>query len=130
MKQFILRQPVHFQNCVAFLANVWEAASKDGKPIAVTIAPEKTKRNLQQNRYYHALLKQIEEQAWVEGRQYSAEVWHEMAKRKFIGFIDLPGGGCIGQSTTSLSVGEFAEFTSQVEAWASQELGVYFVEAA
>lgn len=130
MRLFILREERHLQSMLAFLAGNWEACAKDGKPLAVQIQPEKVKRNLQQNRLYHAMLRQISEQAWIEGRQYGVDVWHEQMKRQFIGIIDLPGGASMGQSSTSLSVGEFAAFVTQVQAWATTELGVQFEEAA
>jgi len=125
---FILREERNAAALYAFLKANWKACAAQGKPLAIQIGPEKAKRNLEQNRRYHAMVRQIEEQVWVEGRQFSSDAWHETIKRKFIGLIDLPGGGTIGQSTTTLSVGEFAEFMTRVEVWAAQELGVCFVE--
>lgn len=116
------------KNLMAFLALNWEAAVLSGKPLAVEIGPEKRKRSVQANRYYWDLLNQISEQAWVEGRQYASEVWHECAKRRFLGLVDLPGGGHMAQSTTDLSVPEFAEYVQKVEVWAASELGVTLTE--
>ena len=88
------------------------------------------KRTSKQNRRYwgNGVLKQIAEQAAPGGKLYPAEVWHELAKRKFIGVIELPNGEVVGQSSTELTTDEFSRFCDQVEAWAATELGVSFYE--
>jgi hypothetical protein len=125
---FILREKRHLDATLAFLANNWESMmAKAGKPLVMEITEEKSKRSLSQNRlYFGRLLKQIENQAWIDGRQYSAETWHEYFRRKYIGLIDLPKGGTVGQSSTTLSVAEFKTYMDQVEAYAATELGVQF----
>ena len=74
------------------------------------------------------MLAQIAEQAVVNGKQYDAEVWHELMKKKFIGLVELPDGSVIGQSSRDLSTTQFSEFCSQVEAYAATELGVVFYD--
>ena len=55
------------------------------KPLEVVIREEKKKRSLDQNAlYWSGPLRDIAEQAWVHGRQFSAEVWHEHFKREFL----------------------------------------------
>jgi hypothetical protein len=73
-------------------------------------------------------LSQIAEQAKVGGQAYSPEAWHEVAKRKFLGVIELPDGSIVGKSSTSLTTSEFSEFCTKVEAWAATELGVTFYD--
>ena len=52
------------------------------RPLEVVIREEKRKRTLDQNSlYWSGPLRDIAEQAWVQGRQYSAEVFHEHFKR-------------------------------------------------
>ena len=126
MKTFILRERRHLENLLAFVAANWEAMSQTKKPMQVDIKPESKKRSLQANRYYWQMLHQLAEQAWIEGRQYGSETWHEAAKRRHLGCIDLPGGGLMAMSTTDLSTSEFAEYVGRVEAWAATELGVTF----
>lgn len=130
MKLFILREERHLNAMLTFLSANWRAMAEQGKPLAVEIKPEKSKRSLNQNGLYWSLLQQIAEQAWVDGRQYNADVWHEAAKRQILGLVDLPNGQTMGRSSATLSVGEFAEYIEKVEAWAASELGVQFVEAA
>lgn len=126
-RTFVLREA---KNVVALgnYLNGWEAAADDGKPWQVDIGPEKSKRSLQANKLYWALLNQVSEQAWIEGRQYSAEVYHELCKRRFIGCVDLPNGGLLGMSSSDLSTKEFTEYVDQVTAWAATEFGVTFTE--
>jgi NinB protein len=99
-----------------------------GKKLTLTCKLQK--RSTKQNRRYwgNGILAQIAAQAVVNGKLYSAETWHEQFKRQILGFIELPGGGVIGKSTTGLTTAEFCEFSDQVEAYAQTELGVHFVD--
>jgi len=107
-----------------FLAQVLQG----GNRWVLTIA--KRKRTPPQNRRYwgKGVLAQVSEQAVVNGRLFSAEVWHEQFKRQFIGFDELPNGEIVGKSSTGLSTTKFSDFCSQVEAFAASELGVIFYE--
>jgi hypothetical protein len=75
-----------------------------------------------------ALLRSISEQAWVDGRQFDSETWHEHFRRTLIGTeeIHLPDGTRIerGISTTTLSVSEFTSFMDRIEQYAAEQLGV------
>ena len=126
-KTFVIREQRNLDVLNAYLKG-WEDAVRIGKPLQVDIGPEKAKRSLQANKFYWALLGQLSEQAWVEGRKYSSEVWHELAKRRFIGCIDLPNGATLGMSSSDLSTKEFAEYVDKVTVWAALELGVTFTE--
>jgi hypothetical protein len=90
----------------------------------------KRKRTSPQNRRYwgNGVLAQIAAQATVNGRQFSAETWHELMKRKFIGVIELPDGSVVGMSSADLDTAQFSEFCTQVEAFAASDLGVTFYE--
>ena len=96
----------------------------------LTLTARLKKRTPEQNRRYwgRGVLAQIAEQATVNGKLYSAEVWHEQFKRMFIGFDELPNGQIIGKSSTGLTTAEFCDFCTQVEAYAATELGVRFVD--
>ena len=74
------------------------------------------------------MLAQIAEQATVGGRLFSAESWHELFKRRFIGVVELPDGTVQGKSSTGLTTAEFCDFCTQVEAYAVTELGVIFYD--
>lgn len=91
---------------------------------------KRMKRTGQQNRRYwgKGVLAQIVEQAVVDGKQFSAESWHELFKRKFIGVIELPDGSVRGMSSTALTTSQFCDFSDKVEAFACTELGVTFYD--
>lgn len=117
------------------------------RPLEVVIREEKRKRGVDQNALYWARpLKDIAEQAWVNGRQYSAEVWHHYCKRLFlpdenwIGFdichvkdgyqkwaTEPDGDLILVGSTTQLTVKGFAHYLDQVYALGAG-LGVQFTE--
>nr|WP_225608692.1 recombination protein NinB [Comamonas sp. CMM01] len=88
------------------------------------------KRSRAQNRRYwgQGVLAQIAQQAVVNGRQYDAQTWHELLKRRFIGVVELPDGAVVGASSRRLSPAEFAAFCARVEAYAASELGVTFYD--
>ena len=88
-----------------------------------------TRTKAQNRRYWgRGVLSQIAEQAVINGKQYSAEVWHEQFKRQFIGVEELPDGSVIGKSSAKLTTAQFGEFCEQVEAYAATSLGVTFYD--
>ena len=91
---------------------------------------KRLKRTPAQNRRYwgRGVLAQVAEQATVNGQLYSAESWHEQFKRMFIGVEQLPDGSVQGKSSAGLTTTGFSDFCTQVEASATQELGVIFYE--
>jgi hypothetical protein len=94
----------------------------------VTVGPPK--RTKAQNRRYwgRGVLAQIADQVSVFGKKYSAESWHEMFKRRFLGVLELPSGDIVGKSSANLNKSDFSEFSQKVEAYAATELGVIFVD--
>lgn len=100
----------------------------DGRQLVLT-CKLRTRTTKQNKRYWsRGVLAQIAEQATVGGRLFSAEAWHELFKRKFIGVIELPDGTVQGKSSTSLTTAEFCDFCTAVEAYAVTELGVIFYD--
>ena len=124
MKTFVLRNDINARQLWAFLRANWVAMAQAGKPFAVVIAEHKAKRSGEQNRRLWALLNDISANAWVGGRQFSAEAWHEHFKRQFIGIEELPGGATAGISTTTLGVAEFSAYMDRIEHYAAQSLGI------
>lgn len=88
------------------------------------------KRTRAQNRRYfgRGVLAQIAEQAVVDGKQFSAEIWHEFLKRKFLGVEELPDGSLIAAPSKGLTTAQFSEYCQQCEAYAATELGVTFYD--
>lgn len=92
----------------------------EGTAYELVLRPMKSKRSIEQNKRYHAMLRDLADVAWIDGRQYSPDAWAEYFKQAFIGWDDLPGGGKRGISTTKLSVEEFANYMTQIEVWAAE----------
>lgn len=108
-----------------FLQNVLQGSGR------WVLTVTRRKRTKAQNRRYwgNGVLAQVAQQAVLPGgKQFSAENWHELFKRMFIGMEELPDGSVIGKSSTSLTTAEFSEFCTRVEAYAASELGVTFYD--
>jgi hypothetical protein len=119
----------------------WEALSTTSEPLNVHITQKPENRRNKQNRYYWGgVIKQIAEQAWINGQQFPIDTWHEYFAEKFLPYeevarkifrYDIEKNCYIvtplikRKSTSGLSVKEFAEYTEQVTA-AGAELGVKF----
>ena len=130
-REFRLVSPVAWQSLVAFVKANAQACLEREKPLRVIVTSEDKKRNVEQNkRLWGFLYETIAEQAWVDGRKFSKEVWHEHYARLFgvCEEIILPTGEIVTvrKSTTQMTVGEFAEFMQKIEANAACELGVEF----
>jgi hypothetical protein len=69
------------------------------------------------------LLFKIADQYRPDGKQYSADVWHLQCRKYWLGCTDatLPSGDvlAIPNSTADLSVDEFSDYMTKVEAWAA-----------
>ena len=129
--RFVLRESRNRAALDAYLDayyDGWQVQASTGKPWEVIVQPESTKRSSKANRFYRAMLTDIEEQSVEGGRRFSASGWHEFHKQEFIGIVDLPNGKQIGQSSTDLSSGEFSAFCEKVMAYHANKYGVIFTE--
>ena len=117
------------------IAAVSQLPVSDNNPLEIVIRPYKAKRKVEANGLYWLRLGEIADQAYAEGKQYSAYTWHEYMKRRFLPDVDtkgnqkwahLPSGDrALIMSTTTLNTSEFAEYITQVEAFGAS-LGVMF----
>lgn len=111
------------------------------KPLEFVLREEVIIRKSQQNALMWAsAIKDIAEQVWLDGRQYSADVWHihfkelllpeeydaNITKEGYRKWDHLPNGErrLIG-STTQLTVKGFADYMTQVYAYGG-DMGVLF----
>lgn len=127
LRTFVLRDEPNARALWQFLKNNWRALAGAGKPLAVTIQEHKAKRSIDQNKRYWAILNEIAANAWVSGRQFSTEAWHEFFKAKLIGYEETPDGRQIGISTTTLAVAEFGDYMTRIEVYAAEELGIEII---
>ena len=126
---FILREEKNAKALYAFLKANWRRLADEGHPMVLEVRKRGIQRSSAQNRRYWKTIHEIADQAWVDGRQFSPEIWHEAAKREFLPLVDLPLGGTVTTSTTALKDTEFTEYMQKVDAWATGTLGVIFEEA-
>lgn len=125
MKTFILREPAHAHALIAYLkANAGPQVAA-GRPLSVTVDEYRAKRSNEQNARYWALLTEIAENVSIDGKWFSRDVWHEWFKDRLAPKIEGPSG-LIAISTTQMSVEQFAQYMTQIESYAAQELGVEF----
>jgi hypothetical protein len=79
------------------------------------------------------LLHLIAENVKPDGKAYNAEQWHLYAKSRWLGCDDvkMPNGKVltIPKSSAELSVAEFNDYMTQLEAWAG-ERDVYLEDLA
>lgn len=130
-REFTLRNQNVWSSLVALVkANAGVFADK-GQPLRVIVTSEEKKRNAEQNRFYWGVvLRDITEQAWIDGRQFDKDTWHEYLARKFgvCEDVTLPDGEVIvrRKSTSDMTIGEFSTYLTQVQAHAASTLGVQF----
>lgn len=130
-REFVLRSPSVWATFRLFVKANALALLEAGTPMRVICTTEERKRNAEQNkRLWGYLYKNIAEQAWVNGQQFDADVWHEWYARKFgvLEEIVLPDGEIVTRrkSTRDMTVREFSEFMQRIEADAASEHGVSF----
>lgn len=102
----------------------------------VTFSEDRDGRSLRQLRFYWGVvLKQISEQAMLNGARYSAKGWHEAFKRQVLGFevvkVQVAGRKHPQvyrrlRSTTDLTVKQMSEYLDEIIATATTDLGVVF----
>lgn len=130
-REFTLRNGGMWAAVVAFVKANAPSFAENGTPLRLIVTAEEKKRNEAQNKFYWgAVLKQIAEQGWVNGRQFDKDTWHEYFARMYgvCEDVTLPDGEIVSRrkSTTQMSVGEFSAYTASVQAYAANQLGVSF----
>lgn len=130
-REFVLRSPSVWVSLVAFIKANAAACMERGEPIRLIVTTDEKKRNAEQNRFlWGVVYRDIAEQAWVDGRQYDKDTWHEYFARMFgvCEEITLPDGEIVTRrkSTTQMTVGEFSDFLTKIQAYAADNLGVQF----
>ena len=132
-REFTLDPPAAGAVLVNFLKSNCAPFAEKGTPQRVIVTEEEMDRLDEQIAYYFGpLMRQVTEQAWVQGRQYSKEVWHEHFAKLFLPAKELvlPDGeivikrGSIARGKISLK--KMTAFITEVEAYAATELGVEF----
>lgn len=117
---FELRSPIHQQNAIQAIQQILPSYDK---PIIVTI--QDRTRSLQQNKMLWSCLGDVSRQVEWHGRWLDAESWKciftAVLKQQDI-VPNLSGNGfvVIGQSTSKMRVGEFAELLELIQAFGTE----------
>lgn len=127
-REFILRSPGVWSAAVAFIKANAAACAEKGEPLRLIITAEERRRNVEQNKKLHAMLKEIAENAWWDGKQYPMEFWKEYYRRRFLlkDEFETPKGEIIQTywSTADLSVKRFSEFIDRIHVEAAQDFDI------
>lgn len=136
-RSFVLRIQRDRDIAIRLLTN---APLDPDSPLEFVLRERQKVRGLDANaRMWAGPLRDIAEQAYVDGRTYSAEVWHEYFKREFLpeeydealckeGYrkwdVDPGGNRVLVGSTTQLTKCGFAQYMERLVASAVTEFGV------
>ncbi len=101
----------------------WKRDDGAGIAYLVTVEEMKPKRTIEQNARYWALLTSISQQApaYMGGEWHSPDVWHNYCATRFLGMESGPFGVGVPKRTSRLKVGEFCDYMTQIEAWATDQ---------
>lgn len=108
----------------------------DGKRVRFHVEPHEPDRTLQQNRFYWGpCLRDISQQAMLNGSKWAPEAWHELFRRLFLGY-EIKRSKVAGRkrpivirrlrSTKDLKVLAFSQYLNELQAFAATEYGVRF----
>ncbi|WP_342049897.1 MULTISPECIES: recombination protein NinB [unclassified Cupriavidus] len=130
-KEIVLDSPSKWPFVLGFIKANARAFIERGTPLRLIITSEEKRRTNESNRYYWGVvLRDISEQAWVEGRQYDKDTWHEYFADLYGVKVErkLPDGRLhlSRKSTSDMSAGEFSEYLTKVQAHAAGEFSVSF----
>lgn len=115
---------------------VAQAVLANGKKARILTEQYDDDRTLRQNRFYWgACLREISEQAQINGQRYTIDAWHELFRRQFLGY-EIEKVHVAGRkkpvinrrlkSTTKLKVKVFGEYLDKIQAFGAADLGVEF----
>lgn len=134
-RQILLRSDQQLAIVMALLPNL---PLDEKEPLEVIIREPVKARGLDQNGYYFMRIGELAGQAWIDGKQFSKDAWHEYAKKNIMPeeittkdgevrskWEPTPDGDMSVISTTRLERGCFADYTNAVEAFGAS-LGVMF----
>ncbi|QYY30255.1 recombination protein NinB [Cupriavidus pinatubonensis] len=130
-KEFTLKSPGIWPFIVSFIKANAAACADKGAPLRIIVTAEERRRTNESNRYYWGVvLRDVSEQAWVQGRQFDKDTWHTFFADLYGVKIErtLPDGRIhlTRKSTSDMTAGEFSEFLTKVQAHAANEFGVTF----
>jgi hypothetical protein len=97
---------------------------RTGRPWRLIIEPDTPKRTVKQNTRMWSVFRYIAANAWVNGKQFSAEAWHHHYAGEFIGWEESPDGSKVPVGTSTLNTREHNGFVDRVIADAATKHGI------
>lgn len=141
-RTFVLDSEIRVEAAARFIAANWRQMLAAGHAMALRCYEHKEQRTREQQSLMWIRVGEIAAQAWVGGRQYSDEVWHEQLKREYLPDEEGPTKRCrkgyrkwdvmpsgervLVGSTTQLTTFGMSEYMDQVMAYGAIDLGVRF----
>ena len=124
-RRFVIGELATLRARMILAFNAAKEIVSSGKPVEVIVRNRKSKRSTEQNRRYWAILRDVSESVWLNGKRYPDEVWHEQFKRMLIGMeeIPMPDGTIVvrGISTATLDVAAFGQYMERIEQWCVEQ---------
>lgn len=71
---------LQIQNMRPLMTTIWNNLQgwlKESPDLEISIRPYKSKRSTEQNRRLWKIYQTLAEQAWVSGKRFSQDAWHE-----------------------------------------------------
>lgn len=130
------------QEAHKYLQHAWEVIAKpltlQSVPVHIRVCEAELNRSVEANKYYWGIvLKEISEQACIDGQRWSVDAWHELFKRQFLGYeikkIKVAGKKKTYvkrqlKSTAKQKIKPFSVYLDKVIAFAVTDLSVQFSE--
>ena len=96
--------------------------------LQITVALKKSRRTIEQNKRLWALYGELAANAWVNGQQFSPDIWHEYLKGHILGYNEtvLPSGEVLKTpiSTTTLNTAEMTAYQDKITAYGASNFGI------
>jgi hypothetical protein len=132
-KEFTISGPAVWQLVKELIREQAKAFIDRGTPLRLIVTTEERRRSPEANAFYWGVvLREISEQAWVNGNQFSADTWHEFYAEQYCPRVEvtLPSGEIFSRraSTSEMKQKEFTDYVTRVQANAATEHGVQFEE--
>jgi hypothetical protein len=140
-KVIVINNETTLNMALSLISCNWKSMQESGHPLEIKLYEHRNSSTYEQQKLMWVRLHEIAEQVWIDGRQFTAETWHEHIKRMLLPEEDGPGKCCrkgykkwdflpngekvlIG-STNGLTTFGKHEYQVQLEAFGA-ELGVMF----
>lgn len=132
-REFVVSGPDIAQGLWRFIKANAKAYCERKTPLRVIVTEDEQDRlDSQVALYFGVILKKLSEEAWINGRLYSKEAWHEELAQRFLPATEIvtPSGEIIQRRQSiargHIGVKAMTAYITQVQAYAATEFGIEF----